>query len=127
MITVNVTVTNEGNFTETFDVTVKYDGSVIETRTGVSLDAGASTILTFTWNTTDIDSGSYILQASASLTGELDPQDNTRVSDKITLSVPSGPGGFPDIFLYAAVGGAIAIAAALAAFYFLRVRKPKET
>ncbi len=88
-VTINATVMNEGNFTETFDVTVKYDGFVIETRTGVSLDAGISTILSFAWDTTGVAAGSYRITVEAGpVTNETDTTDNTKFFDFVYLLLP---------------------------------------
>lgn len=45
---INVTVTNEGDFTETFNVTAYANTTVIETKE-TTLSNGTSTTITFTW------------------------------------------------------------------------------
>ncbi|MGH2500116.1 MAG: S8 family serine peptidase [Candidatus Limnocylindria bacterium] len=81
--TVEVTVANEGTYSETFDVTLtdSTDGVQIGSQS-VSLAAGASTKLTFTW-TTDITTalGDHTLTATASaVTDETDTADNTKTT-----------------------------------------------
>lgn len=47
---INVTVTNQGSYAETFNVTVDANTTIIATKT-VALTVGNSTTITFTWNT----------------------------------------------------------------------------
>jgi len=76
-VNVNVTVQNQGHFTETFDVTLYANATVIASRT-LTLESGASTTITFTWNTTGFTEGDYSLRATASLVPwEKDMADNT--------------------------------------------------
>jgi|GEM_PF-656781 len=66
--TVNITVTvkNLGNVSETFDVTVFYGNNTIGTITVTSLLPNEERTLTFVWNTTDVEEGTYVLNAKAS-------------------------------------------------------------
>jgi outer membrane protein assembly factor BamB len=74
-----VGVENQGDFTETFNVSLSYDGNIIETLP-VELDAGANTTLTFQWNTLDIGEGLYNLTAEADVVPyEYETEDNTFV------------------------------------------------
>lgn len=121
-VTIEVTVINEGDFPETFDVALKYDGNVIETETDVSLDVGATKTLSFTWVTTEVEAGDYTVEAEATLAEEMRPADNTG-TDTVTVEEAATP----DIFVYALVAIVIVCAAAVVAVYFLKVRKPKPT
>lgn len=56
-VSIDVAVENQGNFAETFDVTVYYDDTVIDSMTGVSLGSGGSDVLSFTWDTTGVAPG----------------------------------------------------------------------
>jgi hypothetical protein len=62
---INVTVANEGQLTEAFKVIVYANETLIQTRT-VTLESGASTTLTFEWNTTGSAEGNYLIKAVAS-------------------------------------------------------------
>jgi hypothetical protein len=76
-VTINVTVENEGDFAETFDVTAYYDGTVIDTITSVSLNSGESNVLPFTWDTTGVTVGIYVIGANATVVpDEEDVSDN---------------------------------------------------
>lgn len=79
IIEINVTAENQGTEQETFDVICYANSNQIGTET-VTLAPGASTDLTFNWNTTDVKRGSYIINATASIvTDETLPnqEDNT--------------------------------------------------
>ena len=80
-VTVDVTVTNQGSFAETFNVTLTSDqDGVIHTWTNVNLSAGATTTpaLTFNWDTTTATVATHTLTATAGpVTGELDTSDNS--------------------------------------------------
>jgi hypothetical protein len=78
-VTIDVTVANEGNYTETFDVTVTANTTQIGTQTVTNLTRGSRIIRTFTWNTTGITAGNYTLNATALLT-DSDMSDNNRTA-----------------------------------------------
>jgi plastocyanin len=87
-IPVDVTIQNEGSVPETFNVTAYYDDTIIEVQTNVSLDAGVGTTLTFAWDTTGVEAGTYTLKAQASpVLGETDTTDNVLIDGQITLSL----------------------------------------
>lgn len=76
---VRVTVANRGGAAETFNVSLSEqpDGSVIPSQS-VTLAAGASTTLSFTWRTTNSTSlGSHTLTATAALAGDSNPANDT--------------------------------------------------
>lgn len=88
-ITINVTVLNQGDLGETFNVTIYYDTTFIETQTGITLESGKNTTLTFTWNTTLVSPGNYTITAEASeVPGETDLEDNALQSDQIITVTP---------------------------------------
>jgi len=123
-VTVSVTVENQGDFTETFTVTAYANETQIgDPQTVTDLAIDASTSLTFTWDTTDVDPGTYTMEAVAStVSGEFDTADNVLSGDAVTVK---GETGVPtSILLYAVAGVATAIAAAIVLFYFFKLRKP---
>jgi len=74
---IGVTVANEGTFTESTTITLTDGGGVIGTQ-GVSLNAGDSTIVTFTWDTTGEGLGDHVLEAAANVvSGETETADNS--------------------------------------------------
>jgi len=77
---INVTVTNEGDFTETFRVTIYANTIKIET-TEVTLTSKSSITVMFRWNTTGFAYGNYTIKAIAdAIPGETATQDNTLVN-----------------------------------------------
>jgi hypothetical protein len=90
---INVTVANQGDFTETFNVTLYTNTTAIETKQ-VTLISGASTIITFTWNTTGFAKGNYMVKAYAlPVQGEADTTDNTLMNGWITVTIPGDVDG----------------------------------
>lgn len=94
---INVTVENQGNYTETFDVTVYYNSSLINTTSGTltnpyttSLPADSSTTITFVWNTTGVTKYiNYTLSAEASqVPSETDIADNTCIDGTVLVVTP---------------------------------------
>jgi hypothetical protein len=85
---VNVTIKNQGNFTETFNVTVYANATVIGLE-NVTLPASSSTTITFTWNTTGFAYGNYTTSAVAdTVPGEVDTTDNTYTEGTVLITIP---------------------------------------
>jgi len=57
-LSINVTVENQGGYTETFNVTV-YDNSTTIGTQSMTTASRHSSIITFTWNTTGFVKGNY--------------------------------------------------------------------
>jgi parallel beta-helix repeat protein len=75
-------------------------GFIIGTQT-VTLESGASTTLTFTWNTTGFAKGNYTIWAYASpVPGEIDTSDNTFVDGWVVVAMVGdiNADGIVDIF-----------------------------
>jgi serine protease len=90
VVSVSVTVQNQGSFPETTTVTLTDNtgGGTIGSQ-GVSLNAGASTTISFDWNTSGASTGAHLLQAQASVVaGETDTADNS-ASTTVTINEPS--------------------------------------
>jgi hypothetical protein len=94
-VSINVTVTNEGDYSETFNVTAYYDNTTIGTQPVTNLTALSEVTLTFTWDTTDAreeiyatdeKSKSYIVNATATIASDDDPDDNTSSSKVKVIS-----------------------------------------
>ncbi|MHC4624721.1 MAG: S8 family serine peptidase, partial [Planctomycetota bacterium] len=90
VVSVSVTVQNQGSFAETTTVTLTdtTGGGTIGSQV-VPLNAGASTTVSFDWNTSGASTGAHVLQAQASVVlGEVDTADNT-ASTTVTINEPS--------------------------------------
>jgi len=101
---INVTAANQGDFTETSNVTV-YANTTIILQTEVTLTSGTSTTITFTWNTSDLAKGNYTISAYAwSVPNETYTTDNNCTDGTVKVGIPGdvdpvdGYVGIDDIF-----------------------------
>ena len=86
---INVTVANQGSATETFNVTTYYNTSSIEMKTNILLDAGESITLEFSWNTTGVNEGTYIISVYATpVPNEINRSDNYFEDGMVTIVTP---------------------------------------
>lgn len=100
--TVNITVTakNQGNFTESFSVTVYANNTVIDIQAVTNLAPSSETTLIFRWNTTDFARGNYTISAVAdAVLGETNLGDN-RLDDCEVAIGSSGDLNFDDAINY---------------------------
>jgi KaiC/GvpD/RAD55 family RecA-like ATPase len=87
LVNITVIVKNEGNTTETFNVTLYYDNNTIGIQTVIDLVPNANKTLTFIWNTTGvIPDINYTIKAEADvLLEETDIDDNTFTGDSVAV------------------------------------------
>jgi hypothetical protein len=104
LVSINVTLANKGNFTETSDVAVYADivardpanpdtilvgdEITVGTHAVTGLASGATTKLSFTWNTTGVEDGNYTISAK-SLLSDNNPSDSIFIDGKITVKPPA--------------------------------------
>lgn len=89
-VSLDVTVVNQGTYGESFTVTLTdtTDAEDIGSEV-VSLDAGDSTTLSFSWYTTDVSLGDHTLRAEAStVPDETDTADNSKTT-MVTVKEPA--------------------------------------
>jgi len=93
--TIWVNVKNEGPYAATFNVRAYYSATPIGTQTVTSLASGATQTLTFTWDTTGVPYGDYIISATAStlLHYEVDPADNSLSDGTVRVTIPGDCNG----------------------------------
>jgi hypothetical protein len=117
-IGINVSVANNGTESETFDLSVYDNSSLIETRQVIELAPSAQETLAFTWNTSSVSPGFYRISADAPLPGDPTPWDNILVDGivEIKSSVPPQP-YFPTLAML--VFSIIVALAVLAGLIFL--------
>jgi len=85
---INVTIENQGQAAETFNVTAYYNSTPIETKTVTNLLEGTSTTITFTWDTTPVPKGNYTITTTAStILGETDTTDNTYIDGWVVETI----------------------------------------
>jgi len=93
-VSVNVTLMNRGNATESFGVTLYYGSMVIGAQTVANLIADRSRTLVFEWKTEHVAAGDYVLTAIAdAVDGEATTLDNTFsfAAVKVTEPAPAFP------------------------------------
>ena len=120
-IPINVTVKNIGAYNETIYLALFYGTTLIENKTSINLNAGQTTVQSFTWDTTGLAAGSYTLKAQA---GEV--QGETKVSNNVyvfgKLIAVEGKSTSTNMWLYVGIA-AVAIIVVIALVYFFRFRK----
>lgn len=122
-VSINVTVLNKGNVTESFDVTLYYDSTVMETRTVSDLISDRSRTVVFEWETRHVAVGDYVLTALASaVDGETSTLNNSFSFAAVKVTEP--PAALPIELLGLAVG--IVVIVIVTAFLLLRKRGPKQ-
>lgn len=98
-LSINATVANDGNFTETFNATLYYDSVEVGVQT-LTLDSGQTDVLTFEWNTTAATYGKYTISLYVEpLPLEIDTSDNQYLDGWIYIAVAGdivGGEGWPD-------------------------------
>jgi hypothetical protein len=90
---INVTVENQGNYTETFNVTVYANYNIVINQTQLILPSAASIVWTFKWNATLLYNN-YTISAEADMVpGETDTIDNTHVGSTVLVTIPGDVNG----------------------------------
>jgi len=85
---ISVRVENQGDFPETFNVTLFANSTIVETVT-VTVPYKSSLDVSFVWNTTGFARGSYALTAVAEpVAGEMETGDNTLTDGSIFIAMP---------------------------------------
>ena len=92
-LNINVTAANQGNYTETFNVTSYANTTAIGTQM-INLTSGNSTTIAFTWDTTGYAKGNYTVWAYAKpVSGETDTADDTFTYGTVTITIPGDVDG----------------------------------
>lgn len=86
IVTINVTVKNEGTFNETFYVNAYYGRVLIDRKLVQNLAPSAERLMVFTWNTSGVFPLKYVISAVADkVDGETHLSDNTFVDGTVTI------------------------------------------
>jgi hypothetical protein len=94
VISIDVTVSNLGDYIESFDLTLSCNNDVIGSVRVSDLVPGASEYLSFTWDTLDVTAGSYTIKACAAVVpGEFNIVNNYLGITVETLTISSTRGG----------------------------------
>ncbi|MCJ7423041.1 hypothetical protein MUP01_02070 [Candidatus Bathyarchaeota archaeon] len=85
-VTIDVTVKNKGNTTETSTVKTYYGSFLISEKNVTKLAAGSQQILSYQWNTANAPQGTYQISATvAPVEGETSTDDNTYYDGQVTI------------------------------------------
>lgn len=105
----NVTIKNQGNLPETFNVTLYANNNLLN-RTQITLDAGYSKTIVFKWEAVDaIAYEDYILNATADeVNGENDTSDNSLSFAGLIIVHPGDIDGDRDVDIFDIVQVALA-------------------
>ncbi len=96
----NLTLQNQGDYTETFNVTAYANTTSIATQT-VTLTSGNSATITFVWNTSGFVKGNYTISAYAwPLRDETDVSDNNCTGGWILVTIPGDVDGNFEVDIY---------------------------
>jgi hypothetical protein len=96
----NVFAENQGDFTETFNVTIYANGITIN-MTQIILSTHSFTSLTFYWNTTDFTKGNYTISAYiVPVENEMDTADNSFKDGWVVVTIPGDVDGDFDVDIY---------------------------
>ena len=87
IVSIAVVVRNEGNYTETFNLTTFYNDNSIETKTGVEMPLLSQITIMFEWDTVGLPTNiNYTIKAEASmLPGETNLADNVFVDGEVSF------------------------------------------
>ncbi len=97
---INVTVANQGSFTESFNFTVYANETAFNT-TQLLLSGGKLLTISLTWNTTGVAKGNYTIKAHIPpLSGETDLTDNNQTDGWVIVTIPGDVDGDFDVDLY---------------------------
>jgi len=87
-LNMSITTANHGIYTETFDVTVYANETIIATLNDTTLTNGTFATTTFTWNTSGCAKGNYTIVAVAeTVPGEIFTADNTYVDSLVAVAM----------------------------------------
>jgi thermitase len=90
---INVTIANLGNFTETFNITVYANATVIKTET-MTLTNRSHTNLVFIYDTANLDKSTYTISAcSEPLPDEIDNTNNLYSDRRVSITTPGDVNG----------------------------------
>jgi len=87
-VNITVTVKNNGNASETFNVCTYYDSHVIGTITVNDLASNEERDIIFEWDTTGVAEGNYTIKAEAEhVPYEVNTSDNTFIDGKVWIMI----------------------------------------
>jgi hypothetical protein len=93
-IGINTTIVDQGDYSETFNVTIYANQTIIATLENINLTSRNSVTITSVWNTTGFAYGNYTISAYAPpVPGEADTTNNNCTGGRTTVTVPGDVDG----------------------------------
>jgi hypothetical protein len=122
-VSLTATVLNKGIVDDVCNVTLYRNSTVIETKVDVAVDSGDSASVVFSWDTSGVPAGKYVMKAEVvPVSGENDTTNNAFVGGTVAVA----GGGFTLPFEYViAIVAVVVIVAVVAVFVYLRRRSKK--
>jgi len=100
LVILNVTVENQGDYTETLNITAYANATIIQTQT-ILLASGNYSYVTLLWNTTSFPKGNYTLSVTVDLVpGETDTVDNLLIDSWVLVTIPGDADGDRDVDIF---------------------------
>jgi len=100
-LNITIRIVNYGINTETFNVTVYANTTIIQNFINIVLTSRNSTTVTFKWNTTEFAYGRYVINAVAdTVLGETDTSDNTYVNGWVTVTILGDINGDGNVHMF---------------------------
>jgi outer membrane protein assembly factor BamB len=92
-LNINATVQNDGDTSETFNVTAYANGTAVKTKE-ITLMNGSSTVVTFVWDTTGFALGNYTISAYATpVPDETNTTNNNFLGGWVMVTIPGDLNG----------------------------------
>lgn len=124
-VSITVTVENEGNVAEPFDVRIWANITLVRTIPVVDLASGDQKTFTLDWNTQNIAEGRYVIKAEADiLPHETDTDDNTLIMDDVIHATAQRETQFPTTLIIATV--TIIVLLAIILFYYTKRKRSSK-
>lgn len=124
---ISVVVKNLGNCTESFNVTVLTDSVVVMTSLVQNLGHGAERMIVFSWDTSHVPEGDYMLSALASyVPGEVDYENNRYVDGTVRVAAAPRREFVPDWFYWFLLLLLLILIGILLSAWLYRRRKKSE-
>jgi len=94
IVEISVTIQNQGDFTETFDVNVYANSTLVSTESISNLASGNTVTLTINWDTNDFQRGNYTINTRVTaVLGELDTSDNILIDSTVQVTITGDVNG----------------------------------
>ncbi|MEM1551129.1 MAG: cohesin domain-containing protein [Candidatus Bathyarchaeia archaeon] len=100
-VNITVTVLNKGDLTETFNVTIYYDNTIIQKVKIENLPSKENRTFIIQWNTMGLSPGKYTIKAEAQpVPYESDLTDNTYIDGTVTINITGDINGDGIVDIY---------------------------